>query len=75
MWSWGPPECCAPNLLIDATTRVEFLNEIKSFVVSTFHMALKNGILCEEPLRGVRYKLMDVTHTPDAIHRGGASLS
>lgn len=35
VWSFGPDEC-GPNMLIDSTKGVQYLNEIKSSVISGF---------------------------------------
>jgi elongation factor 2 len=59
---------------MDATRGVQFLNEIKESVVSGFQWASKNGPLCQEPMRGVIFKLMDVTLHADAIHRGQGQI-
>merc|ERR1712153_13080 len=32
------------------------------------------GVLCEEPMRGCRFDLYDVTLHADAIHRGGGQI-
>merc|ERR1712010_243507 len=43
-------------------------------VVSAFQWASKEGVLCEEPMRGCRFDLYDVTLHADAIHRGGGQI-
>jgi elongation factor 2 len=43
-------------------------------VISGFHWACKAGPLCEEPLRGVKVKLMDAQLHEDPIHRGPSQI-
>jgi elongation factor 2 len=50
------------------------LNEIKDSVVAGFQWASKEGVLCEENMRGVRFDIQDVTLHADAIHRGGGQI-
>jgi elongation factor 2 len=48
------------NILVDSTRHAEHLQEVKDSVVSGFHWACRTGPLSEQPLRGVKVKLMDV---------------
>jgi len=73
IWCFGP-DTTGPNMVVDVTTGVQFLNEIKDHVVSAFQWASKEGVLCEEPMRGCRFDLYDVTLHADAIHRGGGQI-
>lgn len=73
IWCFGP-EGTGPNLLIDVTKGVQYLNEIKDSVVAGFQWATKEGVLCDENVRGVRFDIHDVTLHADAIHRGGGQI-
>ncbi|GIY92297.1 eukaryotic translation elongation factor 2 [Caerostris extrusa] len=73
IWCFGP-EGTGPNLLVDATKGVQYLNEIKDSVVAGFQWATKESVLCEENMRGVRFNIYDVTLHADAIHRGGGQI-
>jgi len=73
VWCFGP-EGEGANLLVDTTTGVQYLNEIKEHVNSAFQAATKSGPLCEENLRGVRINILDVTLHTDAVHRGVGQL-
>eukprot|EP00745_Piridium_sociabile_P009337 TRINITY_DN164_c0_g1_i1.p1 TRINITY_DN164_c0_g1~~TRINITY_DN164_c0_g1_i1.p1 ORF type:complete len:879 (+),score=277.15 TRINITY_DN164_c0_g1_i1:172-2637(+) len=73
IWCFGP-EGTGPNLLVDCTKAVQYLNEIKDSVVAGFQWASKEGVLCEENMRGVRFNIQDVTLHADAIHRGGGQI-
>merc|ERR1711988_438459 len=69
LWCYGP-ETDGPNLIIDKTVAVQYVNEIKEHVNSAFQWASKEGPLTEESMRGVRFNLTDVTLHADSIHRG-----
>jgi elongation factor 2 len=73
IWCFGP-EGTGPNLLIDATKGVQYLNEIKDSCVAGFQWATKEGPMAEENVRGVRFNVLDVTLHADAIHRGGGQI-
>jgi len=73
IWCFGP-EGTGPNILIDAAKGVQYLNEIKDSVVAGFQWATKEGVLCDENMRGVRFDVLDVTLHADAIHRGGGQI-
>jgi len=73
IWCFGP-DTSGANLLVDQTKAVQYLNEIKDSVVSGFQWASREGPVAEEPMRGCRFNIMDVTLHADAIHRGGGQL-
>ncbi|KAI7696572.1 Elongation factor, partial [Hortaea werneckii] len=73
IWCFGP-DTNGANLLVDQTKAVQYLNEIKDSVVSGFQWATKEGPVAEEPMRAVRFNIMDVTLHADAIHRGGGQI-
>merc|ERR1712072_728388 len=73
IWCFGP-DTLGPNLLIDATKGVQYLNEIKDSVVAGFQWATKEGVLCDENMRAARFNIYDVTLHADAIHRGGGQI-
>merc|ERR1711966_648903 len=73
IWCFGP-DTSGPNTFVDNTVGVQYLSEIKDHVVSAFQWASKEGPLAEEPMRGIRYNLYDVTMHADAIHRGAGQI-
>merc|ERR1711970_1211784 len=73
IWTFGP-ESTGGNLLIDVTKGVQYLNEIKDSVVAGFQWATKEGVLCDENMRSIRFDLHDVTLHADAIHRGAGQI-
>jgi elongation factor 2 len=73
IWCWGP-ETEGANVVVDQTQGVQYLLEIKEHVNSAFQWASKEGPLCDENMRGIRFNLMDVTLHTDAIHRGAGQI-
>lgn len=73
IWCFGP-DTTGPNMLVDVTKGVQYLNEIKDSCVAAFQWATKEGVCAEENMRGVRVNVLDVTLHTDAIHRGGGQI-
>jgi len=73
IWAFGP-NTSGPNVLVDVTKGVQYLNEIKDSVVAGLQWVSKEGVLSNENMRGIRFNLMDVTLHADAIHRGGGQI-
>jgi elongation factor 2 len=74
IWTFGCPPDGIPNLLVDCTKGVQYLNEVKDSIVGAFLQVTCAGILCEEALRGIRFSLVDLTMHADAIHRGAGQM-
>merc|ERR1712066_706336 len=74
IWAWGP-ETEGANVVVDKTQGVQYLLEIKEHVNSAFQWITKEGPLCEENMRGIRFNIMDVTLHTDAIHRGAGQIA
>jgi elongation factor 2 len=73
IWCFGP-DGTGPNVVMDVSKGVQYLNEIKDSVIAGFQWASKEGVLGEENMRGVRFNMHDVTLHADAIHRGGGQI-
>ena len=69
LWTYGPDNV-GPNLLIDQTKAVQYLNEIKDSMCNAFQNATREGVVAEETMRGCRFNILDVELHADAIHRG-----
>jgi len=74
IWCFGPDENSGTNLCVDVSKGVQYLNEIKDSVVAAFAWATKEGVLCDENCRAIRFNVHDVTLHADAIHRGGGQM-
>jgi len=73
IWCFGPDNN-GPNLLVETAKGVQFLSEIKDSYEAAFQWATKEGVLCDENMRGIRFNIYDVTLHTDAIHRGGGQI-
>ncbi|KAF0692722.1 Aste57867_16233 [Aphanomyces stellatus] len=69
IWGYGP-DGEGPNIFVDQTKGVSYLQEIRESVMGGFNWATKTGVLCDEVVRGLRVNLLDVVLHADAIHRG-----
>ena len=73
LWVFGPDQM-GPNFLVDQTKAVQYLTEIRDSMESAFQNVVKEGVLAEENLRGVRFNIQDVELHNDSIHRGGGQI-
>ena len=73
IWCFGP-DTTGPNVFVDVTKAVQYLQEIKDSVEAAFQWATREGAMTEENMRGCRYNIHDVTLHADAIHRGGGQI-
>jgi elongation factor 2 len=58
IWCFGPDNT-GPNLVVDMTKGVQYMNEIKESIVSSFQWSSKLGVLCDENMRGMRFNIID----------------
>jgi elongation factor 2 len=73
IWCFGP-DGTGPNVVVDVSKGVQYLNEIKDSVVAGFQWATKEGVLADEHMRGIRFDMHDVTLHADSIHRGAGQI-
>ena len=62
------------NLLIDTTTGIQYLREVRDHIASGFHWSVESGPLTGEPFRGVKISLEDAQLHEDPVHRGPAQV-
>ena len=62
------------NIMLDLTRGIQYLREVRDTALSGFRWACQAGPLCEEPMRGIKVKLMDVKLHEDPVHRGPAQI-
>eukprot|EP00300_Choanocystis_sp_HF-7_P023742 c2471_g1_i1.p1 GENE.c2471_g1_i1~~c2471_g1_i1.p1 ORF type:complete len:1004 (-),score=197.96 c2471_g1_i1:134-3118(-) len=63
LWAFGPDQATGPNALLndtfaDESDRVR-LGSVKQSVVQGFRWATRDGPLCNEPVRGVKFRLVE----------------
>jgi len=68
------PDYKGANCWVNQTTQVQYVQEISPHIVAGFQWASQQGPMCEEPMRGVRFNLVDCTLHSDAIHRGSGQI-
>ncbi|MHA1973774.1 MAG: GTP-binding protein [Candidatus Hodarchaeales archaeon] len=73
VWGMGPEED-SPNFYVDATKGVQYLREVKDYIVQGFRWAAKEGPLCGEPFYGIKFMLEDVKLHEDPVHRGAGQI-
>ena len=77
VWGFAPDER-GPNVFVDDTLPVDvdkkLLGSVKELILQGFGWASREGPLCDEPMRNVKFKLLDATIAPQALHRGGGQV-
>lgn len=76
--SFGPDPTFGPNILINDSLPTETdrdaLASIFEFVQEGFRWASREGPLCEEPVRGVKFRLIDASLSQESIYRGSGQI-
>jgi U5 small nuclear ribonucleoprotein component len=77
IWSFAP-DMVGTNILIDYTLPYETdkiaLNSVRDSIVQGFNWACREGPLCEEPIRNVKFKIMDASISPDNIFKSSGQI-
>jgi U5 small nuclear ribonucleoprotein component len=77
IWAFGP-DISGPNVLCDDTLPSEvdkgLLGQVKEFLVQGFQWGTREGPLCDEPIRNVKFKILDAAIAPEPINRGGGQM-
>jgi len=78
VWAFGDSATHGPNILLDDTLPGEvdksLLNSTKAGIVQGFQWAMREGPLCEEPVRSTKLKILDVVLADRPIHRGAGQI-
>ncbi|PVD31093.1 hypothetical protein C0Q70_10371 [Pomacea canaliculata] len=56
------------------TVDKNLLSAVKDSIVQGFQWATREGPLCDEPIRNVKFKILDATIAGEPIHRGGGQI-
>lgn len=62
------------NVFVDVTKGLQYLREVKDTAIQAFRLAMAEGPLAREPVRGVKVKLIDAVIHEDPAHRGPAQV-
>ncbi|KAI0497000.1 hypothetical protein KFK09_023326 [Dendrobium nobile] len=77
IWAFGPDKQ-GPNILLDDTLPSEvdknLLNAVKDSIVQGFQWGAREGPLCDEPIRNVKFKILDASIASEPLHRGGGQI-
>jgi len=77
IWSFGP-DAQGPNVLVDDTLPTEvdkkLLYSVKDSIVQGFQWGSREGPLCDEPIRNVKFKILDATIAEEPINRSRGQI-
>ncbi|XP_075894731.1 116 kDa U5 small nuclear ribonucleoprotein component [Nelusetta ayraudi] len=77
IWAFGP-DTTGPNILVDDTLPSEvdkaLLGSVKDSIVQGFQWGTREGPLCDEPIRNVKFKILDALVAQEPLHRGGGQV-
>ncbi|RKP12914.1 P-loop containing nucleoside triphosphate hydrolase protein [Piptocephalis cylindrospora] len=78
IWAFGPDLRLGSNILCDDTLPTEtdkkLLKSVKDSIRQGFQWGTREGPLCDEPIRNVKFKILDATLSPEPIHRGSGQI-
>ncbi|OCF73033.1 U5 small nuclear ribonucleoprotein component [Kwoniella mangroviensis CBS 8886] len=77
IWAFGPEEN-GPNVLFNDTLPSEvdtkLLSSVRESVKQGFQWGTREGPLCDEPIRGVKFRILDANLAQEPIYRGGGQI-
>ncbi|KIY52663.1 P-loop containing nucleoside triphosphate hydrolase protein [Fistulina hepatica ATCC 64428] len=77
IWAFGPDDN-GPNVLLDDTlpTAVDkkLLVTVKEHIKQGFQWGTREGPLCDEPMRNVKFRILDASLAQEPIFRGGGQI-
>lgn len=77
IWAFGPDDS-SPNILQNDTLPSDvdqkLLRSVKDTIRQGFAWGTREGPLCEEPIRNVKFKITDIELASEAIFRGGGQI-
>ncbi|KAL1663652.1 P-loop containing nucleoside triphosphate hydrolase protein [Schizophyllum commune] len=77
IWAFGPDDN-GPNILLDDTlpSQVDkkMLGTVKEHIKQGFQWGAREGPLCDEPMRNVKFRILDASLAPEPIFRGGGQI-
>ncbi|WOL01244.1 small nuclear ribonucleoprotein [Canna indica] len=77
IWAFGPDKQ-GPNILLDDTLPSEvdknLLNAVRDSIVQGFQWGAREGPLCDEPIRNVKFKILNASIATEPLNRGGGQI-
>jgi len=73
LWAFGPTTT-GPNVIFDDTipgdVDKDLLRTVRESIIQGFRWATREGPLCDEPMRDVKFRILDAQVASEQIHRG-----
>ncbi|KAF9366918.1 U5 small nuclear ribonucleoprotein component [Mortierella sp. NVP85] len=77
IWAFGP-DMNGPNILLDDTLPSEVdkarLKQVKDSIRQGFQWGTREGPLCDEPIRSVKFRIIGADLAPEPIYRGSGQI-
>lgn len=77
IWAFGPDEG-GPNILVDDTLPSEVdkqtLYAVREAIKQGFQWGTREGPLCDEPVRNVKFRILDAELDPEPMHRNAGQI-
>ncbi|KAH9982276.1 Calreticulin family-domain-containing protein [Lactifluus volemus] len=77
IWAFGPDDH-GPNALLDDTLPSQIdkklLGSVKEHMKQGFQWGAREGPLCDEPMRNVKFRILDASLAQEPIFRGGGQI-
>ncbi|TRM61561.1 P-loop containing nucleoside triphosphate hydrolase protein [Schizophyllum amplum] len=77
IWAFGPDDN-GPNILLDDTLPSQIdkkmLGTVKEHIKQGFQWGAREGPLCDEPMRNVKFRILDASLAQEPIFRGGGQI-
>ncbi|KAH9043705.1 Calreticulin family-domain-containing protein [Lactarius pseudohatsudake] len=77
VWAFGPDEH-GPNALLDDTLPSQIdkklLGTVREHIKQGFQWGAREGPLCDEPMRNVKFRILDASLAQEPIFRGGGQI-
>ncbi|KAK1925362.1 P-loop containing nucleoside triphosphate hydrolase protein [Papiliotrema laurentii] len=77
IWAFGPDDS-GPNVLVNDTLPSEvdtkLLGATRESIKQGFQWGTREGPLCDEPIRGVKFRILDASLAQEPIYRGGGQI-
>ncbi|KAL4070537.1 Calreticulin family-domain-containing protein [Scleroderma citrinum] len=77
IWAFGPDDS-GPNILLDDTlpsqVNKKLFGTVKDHIKQGFQWAAREGPLCDEPMRNVKFRILDANLAQEPIFRGGGQI-
>ncbi|KAK6203169.1 ATP dependent RNA helicase and U5 mRNA splicing factor [Scheffersomyces amazonensis] len=78
LWYFGPNDLQSPSILLDDSleeeTNKDLLNSVKDSIRLGFKWGISEGPLCDEPIRNVKFKILDAVINGSEIQRSSTQI-